>query len=154
MWIKITVYCWWQVSLIFVFCTMLHYGTTTSLVIVMFFNKLKNIPHVNPCSSDTIGVSGSTTCEHCSLNSESSRGSLTCWIRYLLHRGNVPMSMFLYAYVGLFSNFSFILKSLKQYCLKSPWSGRIRAPTPDLLLRSQEPNHYTIKATFEGCGNI
>ena len=59
------------------------------------------------------------------------------------------MLMFLYAYVGLFSNFSFILKSLK-----SPWSGRSRAPTPDLLLQSQEPNHYTIKATFQGCGNI
>ena len=59
------------------------------------------------------------------------------------------MSMFLYAYVGLFSNFSFILKSLI-----SPWNGRSRATTADLLRRSQEPNHYTIKATLKGCGYI
>ena len=59
--------------------------------------------------------------------------------------------MFLYAYGGMFSNVPFTL-SLKS--LKSPSSGRNQAPTPDLLLRSHKPNHYTIKATFKGWENI
>ena len=47
------------------------------------------------------------------------------------------MSMFLYAYVGLLSNFSYLEES--RIVSKVPEVVGNRAQTPDLLLLSQEP---------------